>query len=189
MCILGHKNQGSSLHQSTRQITACPLFKTLFLSLSGGILVKEEGMEPVIDAVKKQDFLEILPLFKQLWPSKVINTERLNVVFDRGVDSTCDELFCVKVDNKIIGFAAYAIVNNLWQEGQISYVYAMVVDEKCRGKGYGAILLKEIIRKSEEAGYKRIELDSGFPREQAHKFYEKIGFEKRAYLFSKKLND
>ena len=33
-------------------------------------------------------------------------------------------------------------------------------------------------------GLKRVELDSGFPREKAHAFYEKLGFEKRAYLFS-----
>ncbi len=145
-------------------------------------------METIIDTVEKEDFLEILPLFKQLWPNKKINTEKLRTVFERGIGSIHDELFCIKTDNKIIGFAAYAIVNNLWQEGQISYVYAMVVDEKYRGKGYGSLLLKEIIKKSEKAKHKRIELDSGFPREQAHKFYEKIGFEKRAYLFSKELN-
>ncbi len=32
-------------------------------------------------------------------------------------------------------------------------------------------------------GLKRVELDSGFPREKAHAFYERLGFEKRAYLF------
>lgn len=31
---------------------------------------------------------------------------------------------------------------------------------------------------------KRVELDSGFQREKAHEFYLKLGFEKRAYLFS-----
>jgi GNAT superfamily N-acetyltransferase len=75
-------------------------------------------------------------------------------------------------------------VNNLWQEGYISYIYAMVVDEKYRGKGYGTDLLKAAIDKSKEQGMKRVELDSGFPREKAHHFYEKFGFEKRAYLFS-----
>lgn len=38
-----------------------------------------------------------------------------------------------------------------------------------------------------EMGCKKIELDSGFPRDKAHKFYEKIGFEKKAYLFSRDL--
>jgi len=146
-------------------------------------------LETIVDTAKKEEFEELLPFFKQLWPNKEINAEKLRTVFERGIDSIHDELFCIKTENKIIGFAAYAIANNLWQEGQISYIYAMIIDEKQRGKGYGTLLLKEIIRKSEKAGYKRIELDSGFPRKQAHKFYETIGFEKRAYLFSKKLNE
>lgn len=75
-------------------------------------------------------------------------------------------------------------MNNFWQEGYISYIYAMVTDEKYRGKGIGTKLIDEAINRSSTQGFKRIELDSGFPREKAHKFYEKLGFEKRAYLFS-----
>jgi len=65
-----------------------------------------------------------------------------------------------------------------------SYMYAMVVDEKHRGKGYGTMLIKESIKDSKDKGLKRLELDSAFHREQAHEFYLKLGFEKRAFLFS-----
>jgi glucosamine-phosphate N-acetyltransferase len=34
---------------------------------------------------------------------------------------------------------------------------------------------------------RRVELDSAFHRKQAHRFYEQLGFENRAYLFSKAL--
>ena len=44
--------------------------------------------------------------------------------------------------------------------------------------------MNKVIEESKTLGYKRVELDSGFPRLDAHKFYEKLGFEKRAYLFS-----
>jgi GNAT superfamily N-acetyltransferase len=142
-------------------------------------------MKAIVQAVYKENFDEVYPLFEQLWPNKVLNIVELKRVFDRGVESKTDELFCAKINDKIIGFCAYAIVNNFWQEGYISYVYAMVVDERYRGQGIGTILIYEAINKSKECGFKRIELDSGFPRERAHKFYEKLGFEKRAYLFSK----
>lgn len=101
-----------------------------------------------------------------------------------GVASDTDELFCATLDGEIIGFCAYAIVNNLWQKGYIAYIFAMVVDEKYRGMGYGSTLIREAIAKSERQGMKRVELDSGFKREKAHAFYEKLGFERRAYLFS-----
>lgn len=141
-------------------------------------------MNVVINAVCKEDFKEVYPLFEQLWPNKLIDKVELQRVFDRGVESATDELFCAKTNDKIVDFCACAIVNSLWQEGYILYVYAMVVDERYRGQGSGTVLIDEVINKSKECGYKRIELDSGFPEEKAHKFYEKLGFEKRAYLFS-----
>lgn len=123
-------------------------------------------------------------MFEQLWPNKELNKNELEKVFKRGVDSQNDVLLCALLGDEIIGFCAYAIMNNLWQEGYISYIYAMVVEEKYRGKGFGKELIAEAINKSRLQGMKRVELDSGFQRERAHKFYEKLGFEKRAYLFS-----
>jgi GNAT superfamily N-acetyltransferase len=63
----------------------------------------------------------------------------------------------------------------------------MIVDGELRGKGIGTKLLEKTFETANLRKCKKIELDSGFHREQAHKFYEKIGFEKRAYLFSKDL--
>jgi ribosomal protein S18 acetylase RimI-like enzyme len=132
----------------------------------------------------EHDFDSVFPLFEQLWPNKQLDKEALNLVFIRAVYSENDELFCALDNDKIIGFCSYAIVNNLWQEGKISYMYAMIVDEGYRGNGIGTKLMKCAIEDSKKKGLKRLELDSGFPREKAHKFYETLGFEKRAYLFS-----
>lgn len=130
------------------------------------------------------DFDKVYPLFEQLWPNKELDKDALRIVFNRGVNSNTDELFCLEYSNELIGFCAYAIVNNLWQAGYISYMYAMVVDEKYRGQGFGTMLIKESIKDSKNKGLKRLELDSGFHREKAHEFYTKLGFEKRAFLFS-----
>jgi GNAT superfamily N-acetyltransferase len=141
-------------------------------------------MNTTVRFALNKDFESVWPLFKQLWPNKSLNQNELSKVFNRGIKSDSDVLLILELDNNVIGFCAYAIMNNLWQEGYISYIYAMVIDEKYRGKGYGSNLLQEAINKSREHGIKRVELDSGFPREKAHRFYEKLGFEKRAYLFS-----
>ncbi len=131
-----------------------------------------------------EDFDDVYPLFEQLWPNKALNWAELHKVFERAVISETDELFCAVLEEEIIGFCAYAIVNNLWQEGYISYIYAMVIDQRFRGKGFGTRLITEAIDRSKAQGMKRVELDSGFQREKAHEFYIKLGFEKRAYLFS-----
>jgi GNAT superfamily N-acetyltransferase len=46
------------------------------------------------------------------------------------------------------------------------------------------MLINEAIKDAKGKGLKRLELDSGFHREKAHEFYLKLGFEKRAFLFS-----
>ncbi|MEM5769873.1 MAG: GNAT family N-acetyltransferase [Bacillota bacterium] len=120
----------------------------------------------------------------QLWPTKPIVLEALRATFERAASSDTDVLLCLEAEGQIVGFCAYALVNNLWQEGQIAYIYAMVVDEACRGKGFGTRLINEAIAQARRQGLKRVELDSGFTREKAHAFYERLGFEKRAYLFS-----
>ena len=137
-----------------------------------------------IRTAASEDFDSIYPLFQQLWPNKEIDRDAMRRTFNRGVASQTDALFCAVLDGAVIGFCAYAIVNNLWLEGRIAYVYAMVIDAAHRGKGFGTMLIRAAIDQSKQQELKRMELDSAFHREQAHRFYEKLGFEKRAYLFS-----
>jgi len=144
-------------------------------------------MDVSIRKATENDFDKVYPLFEQLWPNKELDKNALRIVFQRGVNSDTDELLCLDYAGVLIGFCSYAIVNNLWQASYISYMYAMVVNEKHRGKGFGTMLIQESIKSSKEKGLKRLELDSGFHREKAHEFYMKLGFEKRAFLFSHQL--
>lgn len=144
-------------------------------------------MNIVIRNSKFEDFNDVFSLFGQLWPNKELHVNDLMTVFNRGIQSDSDKYICAELNGKIIGFCAFTIVNNFWQEGYIAYVYAMVVDDSHRNNGIGTSLLDKAFDLAKSSGCKKIELDSGFPREKAHKFYERIGFEKRAYLFSKDL--
>jgi GNAT superfamily N-acetyltransferase len=144
-------------------------------------------MNIIIRDSKNSDFDDVLSLFGQLWPNKDLNPNDLKAVFDRGIQSDTDKYLCAEENGKVIGFCAFAVVNNFWQEGYIAYAYAMIVDDSLRGNGVGSSLLEKAFNIAKLMGCKKFELDSGFPREKAHKFYEKIGFEKRAYLFSKDL--
>ena len=141
-------------------------------------------MELTVRPARADDFENVIPLLRQLWPGKQIDTDAMRKTFMRGVSSPNDELFCAVSNGAVIGFCAYAIVNNLWQEGCIAYVYAMVIDEGLRGKGFGTRLIQAAVDTAKQQGLKRVELDSAFHREKAHRFYETLGFEKRGYLFS-----
>jgi glucosamine-phosphate N-acetyltransferase len=131
------------------------------------------------------DFDSILELLKQLWPNKTLDTEGMKEMFSRNLQVPNQHYICAETESKIIGFCSLTIKNNLWQQAFLGNVDELVVDENFRGKGVGRTLLDKIIEIAKSQGCVRIELDSGFHREKAHAFYRSLGFESRAYLFSK----
>jgi ribosomal protein S18 acetylase RimI-like enzyme len=133
------------------------------------------------------DFNSIYLLLRQLWPKLDLNYEQLEQIYRTAVDSDRQWLIVGESENQIIGFCSLNIKNNLWQAGSLGHIDELVIDEKQRGKGYGRALIRAITEIARKNGCKRIELDSAFHRESAHDFYESLGFENRAYLFSKKL--
>ncbi|HVC08377.1 MAG TPA: GNAT family N-acetyltransferase [Elusimicrobiota bacterium] len=67
----------------------------------------------------------------------------------------------------------------------------LVVDEAWRGRGIGKLLLAAAEAWSLKRGYSWLRLSSRVERKRAHKFYQRLGYEKikTSYIFSKKLNE
>ena len=133
------------------------------------------------------DFDQIFKLLKQLWPNKTLHYENMKVMFTRNLQAPNQRYICAEVSSKIIGFCSLTVKNNLWQQTFLGNIDEFVVDESHRGRGVGSKLLDRITEIAKSEGCVRIELDSAFHREKAHEFYKNLGFESRAYLFTKPL--
>jgi GNAT superfamily N-acetyltransferase len=73
--------------------------------------------------------------------------------------------------------------------GCFAEVTGLVVDEKHRGAGVGALLLRRAEEWALEHGYEQVWLRSNIKRNDAHRFYERHGYEllKTSYTFRKAL--
>ncbi|MDR0734585.1 MAG: GNAT family N-acetyltransferase [Elusimicrobiota bacterium] len=131
------------------------------------------------------DYLPVFELLKQLWPDMELDYETLQVVYEKALKSDKQKLIVGLTAKKIIGFCSLTIRNNLWLAGNLGHIDELIVDKNFRGYGIGGKLMDEIIKIAKENNCKRIELDSAFHRKEAHKIYEHLGYENRAYLFSK----
>ena len=59
----------------------------------------------------------------------------------------------------------------------------MVVDEAARGKAYGEALIERAIAMAKEAGCYKVSLTSNKRRTEAHRFYERLGFQRTHEAF------
>jgi len=66
-------------------------------------------------------------------------------------------------------------------------ILALVVSETMRGKGVGEELVRVAEKDFIERNVRRIALNTRFQREDAHRFYERLGYQKNGYRFVKDL--
>jgi GNAT superfamily N-acetyltransferase len=144
-------------------------------------------MELLIRDVSGRDFDQVFGLLKQLWSYKELDYEDMKKMFDHNLQSA-DHFYIVALYGpQVVGFCSLTVKNNLWVQGFLGNIDEMIVEESYRGQGIGKKLMKRITEIAIEKNCRRLELESSFHRGEAHQFYEELGFEKRAYLFSKEL--
>jgi len=85
---------------------------------------------------------------------------------------------------ELVTFAGVAVQTNFYHKRHL-FVFDLVTDTKHRGKKYGEEMLEYLKSYAKTAMCENIVLSSNFEREDAHRFYEKNGFEKKSFMFLK----
>jgi GNAT superfamily N-acetyltransferase len=94
----------------------------------------------------------------------------------------------VAVDGEaVVGVATLYFVPVAHQDGPWCRITALIVDERVRGRGVGQILVVACEEAAAEAGCLRIEATSATRRQDAHRFYERLGYRRKAHHFLKML--
>lgn len=77
---------------------------------------------------------------------------------------------------KEVGRAYLFIIKNSLHKQPYGLVEDVFVDELARGKGYGTILINEIIKTAKELGCYKLVAQSRYKKEHVHSWYLKCGF-------------
>jgi ribosomal protein S18 acetylase RimI-like enzyme len=134
-----------------------------------------------------EDLDSLLKLLEQLWPGKSIDANAVKKVIEKGFGGNYQIYICATKNKKLIGYCSLTIKNSLWVLANLGNIDELVVDSEYRNQGIAQMLMNEMEAIAKHRGCKRLELDSAFHRTNAHAFYEKQGFEKRAWLFTKEI--
>lgn len=132
-----------------------------------------------------EDFDTAFDFIEKLWTYNDYDKETIRKVYKEVLDNESDFAFFLMSDDgrEYIGFSHGTYFNTFWLSGQTCYLSSIITDDKYRNQGYAHKMMDHVKELATQRGCHAIVLDSGFPREDAHSFYEKYGFEKAAYCF------
>ena len=105
---------------------------------------------------------------------------RLVAMEDAGLTALVAEL-----DGRVVGCLTVSIMPVLHRPKPVGRISMVVVEEGLRSRGIGA----ELVRAAEEwlkgQGCGMIEVTSNLKRTEAHRFYERLGFERTSLRFAR----
>jgi GNAT superfamily N-acetyltransferase len=147
--------------------------------------------KPVIREATEKDLPQLIALLAQLAPNEPEREDlssplpyEYHLTLRRIQETPGLHVFVVVEGEKVVGSLALTVVPNLSHRATSwANIENMIVDEAHRSKKYGELLIKHAIEVAREAGCYRISLTSNKRRTDAHRFYERLGFERTHEAF------
>lgn len=90
-------------------------------------------------------------------------------------------------DGAVIGCLSTSVMRVLHRPAPVGRISMMVVDEALRSRGIGAALVRAAEQALAAQGCYMIEVTSQVRRTEAHRFYERLGYERTSVRLAKEL--
>jgi len=145
----------------------------------------------IIRAATEEDVPRILELYEEL----VITTSEAEQNRNPSLDDSRRvyaqirampgyELLVAEEEGEVVGSVVLLIVPNLSHRASPwAVVENLIVTQQQHRQGIGRQLMKDAIARARGAGCYEIQLSSNKTRDEAHRFYESLGFEASAHGF------
>jgi ribosomal protein S18 acetylase RimI-like enzyme len=143
-------------------------------------------MNKRIFTVKSYDDLERCYLTMKELRSNLSYTDYISI-YEVAHKADGYEIVAIEEDNQILALMGYRFLSD-YVRGKHVYIDDLVTSEKVRSKGFGAELLRYAEDISRSSGCSCLRLCTGIENELGMKFYERHGWIKRAFAYTKKMN-
>jgi GNAT superfamily N-acetyltransferase len=143
-----------------------------------------------IRAATEADLPSILALYVDVEDGgPVLSIEEARSILARTRNYPDYTIYVAILDGSVIGTFELLIMDNLAHLGAPSGVLEdIVVHRDWRGKGVGKQMVRFAMNRCRERGCYKLALSSNLKREAAHRFYDRLGFQRHGYSFVVELN-
>ena len=140
-----------------------------------------------IRKIKLEDLDSVFELLDELYENKIEYSKFTQKYKESLEDNSFYGIVAIE-NNKVVGVLISRVINRLAKKKNILFIDDLIVNEKCRNIGIGKLLIQTATAYAISKDCGALELTSMIQNINAHRFYEKNGFEKRQYKFKKSLN-
>lgn len=145
------------------------------------IMVRERSPMLVVEEAKLTDIERLIDLLTVLFskeaefiPNRDVQKDGLRQILE---DATIGTIFVLKSEQNIIGMVSLLWTISTALGGKVAMLEDMIVDPLWQSKGGGTLLLEHSLVYAKKFGCKRITLLTDKDNYEAHRFYERLGFE------------
>jgi GNAT superfamily N-acetyltransferase len=141
---------------------------------------------PTLRAASRTDIQDVLRLYAQasLDVAQELTLERAEALFAKMASYPDYRVYVAEVGGAIVGTFALLVMDNLTHLGAPSgVVEAVAVAPALQGRGVGRAMMAHAIEHCRGRGCYKLTLSSNLKRNNAHAFYERLGFERHGYSF------
>jgi len=134
----------------------------------------------------EEDLQKVLELYAQpaFDAGNVLPLETAKSLLRRFADYPDYTLYVAERDGEVVGSFALLVMHNLGHLGTPSAIVEdVVVAPTFQERGIGKAMMQFALETCRDKGCYKLMLSSNARREQAHAFYEALGFERHGYSF------
>ena len=102
-------------------------------------------------------------------------------------DERC-RIFVAVCDGKVCGMIGTLTYPSIEHNDRSGRIVALVILRRMRRRGIGRALITTAEKDFVQRGIRRVALNTQLAREDAHKFYESLGYERNGFRFTKDLS-
>lgn len=138
-----------------------------------------------ISISSEPDLERAFSLMKELRPH--LDFLEYKEIFDQANRSDSYQIIGVEINGQLVALMGFRFLSD-FVRGKHLYIDDLVSTEKMRSNGLGAELLKYAEKVALDANCKTLRLCTGIENESGTRFYERNGWIKRAFAYTKKLS-
>ena len=144
-------------------------------------------MDVRIRKLQRQDYQAVAEIWRDVLDIPVADGE-LCATYEKMDGDDRYATFVAEADGRVVGLVTTVTALAIGHPAGYTKVNGLGVLQEYRHIGIGRMLLNRAEEEAVANGTRYLGLASGFSREEAHRFYEHMGYRKTSYWFRKRLD-